>query len=314
MPKISVVIPLYNKAAHIIRALDSVTAQTERDFEIVVVDDGSTDGGGMIVRTYPDPRVKYLHQENSGVSSARNNGVAHAQSDFISFLDADDEYAPKFIATLLALRQKYPQAGIYSTAYYFVGVNGRKIKPKYRAIPQFPWEGILPNYFESALGEPPVCASASAVAKAVLSCVGNFPLGEAFGEDLDMWFRIAMKYPVAFSSYEGAVYHCEAQNRISSRYLAIKGFKLVETAKNALNSGSVARESVSFVKGIIDKHLLISATHCIYDGDNLLAKKYLAQMQTNFFLNKKRFREVCLHIPYPILKLIIFVRNKFREM
>ncbi|MGI6022871.1 MAG: glycosyltransferase family 2 protein, partial [Methanoculleus sp.] len=94
MPEVSVVIPLYNKAPYIARALASVITQTCQGFEVIVIDDGSTDGGAEIVRRLDDTRIRVIRQENRGVSAARNRGIESARTDFIAFLDADDEWMP----------------------------------------------------------------------------------------------------------------------------------------------------------------------------------------------------------------------------
>ncbi|NLZ30356.1 MAG: glycosyltransferase family 2 protein, partial [Methanomicrobiales archaeon] len=117
MPEVSVVIPLYNKAPYIARALSSIIAQTRQDFEVIVIDDGSTDGGEEIVRGFDDPRIRVIRQENRGVSAARNRGIEAARADFIAFLDADDEWMPTHLGALLRLRGRYPRAGAYGTAY-----------------------------------------------------------------------------------------------------------------------------------------------------------------------------------------------------
>ena len=108
MSSVSVVIPLYNKAPHISRAINSVLGQTSPPEEIIVIDDGSTDGGGDIVKAYQDPRIRYIRQENQGVSAARNRGIELAKGELIAFLDADDAWKPKFLETISEMRSLYP--------------------------------------------------------------------------------------------------------------------------------------------------------------------------------------------------------------
>ncbi|NLB79493.1 MAG: glycosyltransferase family 2 protein, partial [Clostridiaceae bacterium] len=120
-PKVSVVIPLYNKAPYIMRSLRSVLAQSYQNFEIVVVDDGSTDGGGDIVLSVGDPCIRLIRQENGGVSAARNRGIQEAKADLIAFLDADDEWKPSFLELILDMYSNYPDAGLYGTCYEFHG-------------------------------------------------------------------------------------------------------------------------------------------------------------------------------------------------
>jgi len=128
-PSVSVVIPLYNKGRYISEAIDSVLAQTVRDFELIIVDGGSTDGSLEIVAGYTDPRITCFLQEGKGVSTARNQAVQRANAELIAFLDADDAWYPDFLETILKLRQDYPAAGMYGTGYevYFEGKLVRNI-------------------------------------------------------------------------------------------------------------------------------------------------------------------------------------------
>jgi glycosyltransferase involved in cell wall biosynthesis len=241
MPEVSVVIPLYNKGPYIARALNSVLAQTFQDFEVIVVDDGSTDDGAAVVRGFDDPRIRLIQQENRGVSAARNRGIEAARAELVAFLDADDEWLPRHLMTVLRLRDRYPEAGAYGTAYY--------VKEKGSAahvasfcddIPQEPWEGLLPSYFKAvALGAPPISASTVAIPRCLLKEIGGFNTDMWRGEDLDLWGRIALRYPIAFSWDGMGIYHTEAINRACNRTELIGENTAILTAKEALKAGKV---------------------------------------------------------------------------
>ena len=115
--RISVIIPLFNKAPFIERALRSVAAQTFADFEIIVVDDGSTDGGLGIVEKFNDSRVRIVRQENAGPGAARNRGLREARAEFVAFLDADDEWLPEFLSASIGLLNQNPNAGAVTSGY-----------------------------------------------------------------------------------------------------------------------------------------------------------------------------------------------------
>ena len=110
---------MYNKKKYISRAVNSVLKQIYTNFELIVIDDGSTDNGANEVQKNKDNRIKIIHQNNQGVSAARNRGIDEAKGELVAFLDADDEWKHNFLVTIITLREKYPQAGAFATAYEF---------------------------------------------------------------------------------------------------------------------------------------------------------------------------------------------------
>ena len=193
---ISVVIPLYNKARDVGRAVQSVLVQTHQAFEVIVVDDGSEDDGAAVVNSFSDVRVRLVRQPHSGVSAARNRGAKEAVWELVAFLDADDAYTPHFLATIDAPACAYPQCGAYATAYQMREEDGRIVVPEVLGIPAAPWEGIIPDYLGSLLGPQPVCSSAIAVPKRVLQQIAGFPLGVTLGEDLVTWLALLCYTPL----------------------------------------------------------------------------------------------------------------------
>ena len=210
-PPISVVMPLYNNAAVVRRAIDSVLRQSVSDFELIVVNDGSTDGGDTVARQTGDQRVRVTDQVNKGVSAARNRGVAEARADLVAFIDADDEWKPDFLETIRRLVNGYPGCSIFATHYFYHELDGSTRLPILRKVRGRNWEGVLEDYFDvAASSDPPVWSSAVAVRKNSLLSVGGFPEEIAIGEDLLTWARMAAKYPVAYSAKPGAVFWLRA--------------------------------------------------------------------------------------------------------
>jgi glycosyltransferase involved in cell wall biosynthesis len=116
MPLVSIIIPTYNRRTHVVEAIESVLSQTLADFEVLVIDDGSTDGTAEAVRAIDDPRIRYFYKDNGGVSSARNMGIDKAQSRYVAFLDSDDLYTPEYLETMVSSLEDKPDYGVAYTA------------------------------------------------------------------------------------------------------------------------------------------------------------------------------------------------------
>jgi len=115
--QVSVIVPLYNKAAYLSRCLRSVFAQTHDDFETIVVDDGSSDGGGRLAESFSEPNLRVFRQENAGPGAARNRGLKEARGKYVAFLDADDEWLPQYLATSVRVLEQTPDAVAATSAY-----------------------------------------------------------------------------------------------------------------------------------------------------------------------------------------------------
>lgn len=205
---ISVVIPLYNKEKLIGNTLRSVLEQSYQDFEIVVVNDGSTDNSVTEVEKIADPHIRLIHQQNAGVSAARNKGISEAKGEFIALLDSDDLWKPEYLATQIELTRKYPQCDVFAVNYEFHDVKGNVSNTIIRKIPFEGDDGVLSNYFEVAsCSHPPICSISIMTRKGVFEAIGGFPIGIKSGEDLLTWARLACQYKIAFSKKVCAIYN-----------------------------------------------------------------------------------------------------------
>lgn len=206
MPEITIVMPLYNKELDVERAVRSAISQSFEDFELIVVNDGSTDKGPEVVRTFEDQRIRIFDQVNQGVSSARNKGIGEAKSDLIAFLDADDEWEKDYLEIILWLRDKFPSCEVFATRYYLFSRNYKR-PAIIRGLSSDFREGILNNYFDIASqSDPPLWTSAVSVTKEAIDSVGGFPEGIASGEDLLTWARLAARYDIAYCNVPKAYF------------------------------------------------------------------------------------------------------------
>lgn len=204
----SVVIPLYNKAHTIESTLKTLLNQTYTDFEVVIVDDGSTDNGVEVIRQFTtDPRIRIITQENQGVSVARNRGIMEATQPWISFLDADDEWLPGYLEKVKLTIQQVSDVGMVLTGRYGQNFFTRK---RLDSTPSAYWNKIQQIEF---FHNPHVFAhiSATTIRRDLLQnnidSWGGFVPGQRSNEDFLFLFRVALHTKVAYCGYALAIYN-----------------------------------------------------------------------------------------------------------
>lgn len=286
---ISVVIPLYNKEQSIASTLQTVLNQTYQDFEIVIVDDGSTDRSVEKVKRILDPRIRLIHQSNAGVSAARNRGIEEAKGEYIAFLDADDEWKSDYLKTQYKLTQKYPECSVFACNYEFKDIQ-RKVTPTIiRKLPFKGEDGILSNYFEVAsCSHPPICSITIMVKKNAIQSIGGFPVGIKSGEDLLTWARLAVNGKIAYAKQAYAVFNVE-------------GYSISEKPKRIpAEQDIVGQELKALLKAHPSKGLRLY---------NALWHKMRSSIYLRLKMRKKSIREAFISIKYNPLnyKLYIYI-------
>ena len=216
----SVIIPLYNKAAYIERAIQSVLSQTFQEFELIVVDDGSTDNPFVQLSVISQQlsvdapeiykKVRVIQQQNRGVSTARNNGVKLAKYDYIAFLDADDSWEPTYLEEMKGLIATYPNAGIYGSSYFIVKNGKKRIAPI--GVEKNFDRGLI-NYCQvySKTLCMPLWTGATIIRKSIFDLENGFNPRLKLGEDFDLWIRVAIKHSVAFLNKPLANYNQDVE-------------------------------------------------------------------------------------------------------
>ena len=217
MPTISVIIPAYNAEHTIQETLESVQKQTFSDFEIIVIDDGSTDRTLDIVREIADPRIKCFSYENGGVAMARNLGISHATGEFIAFLDADDMWTSDKLELQLGALQKYPEAGVAYSWTYFLYENEQQ---SYVDTSNF-YEGdvyadlLIKNFLHN--GSNPL------IRKQAIDTIGLFEITLVSCEDWDFYIRLASIYPFVLIQKAQVIYRQSLGTKSSNINAVEKG-------------------------------------------------------------------------------------------
>lgn len=217
--RFSVIIPLYNKSPYVAKAIGSVLGQSFKDFELIIMDDGSKDDSYEVASNAIEghqSNCRLYRQENAGVSVARNNGVAVSKGDYLCFLDADDWWDSCFLEEMSKLIESFPDAGIYGTNYTIVNETKRKTRVAQIGVEEGFEKGYI-NYCRaySKTSYMPLWTGAVCIPRGVFEELNGFPKGVKLGEDFILWIQIALKHKVVFLNKPLAFYNqdVDATNR-----------------------------------------------------------------------------------------------------
>jgi glycosyltransferase involved in cell wall biosynthesis len=285
--------------------------QTYQNFEIIVVDDGSTDGGLNIVNAINDSRIQLLRQENAGPSAARNRGIESANSENIAFLDADDEWKTDFLETIHRLILQFPDCGAYSTSYDVINSRLKLSHPRFKSNTSFIWAGIIQKYFEILQSELPFFSSSVVIPKNVLIKINGFPESIRFGEDVITWIKIGIEYPIAYNSARLSIYHREAENRLCNTYQKDSDFSKKQLfLKEIITRKNLDSKMRKDINDYFALDLLKSAKEEISFGRTEQAYKFfdLARGNKKYFL-QWHFLWLSSRIPFRILSAIIRMKR-----
>ena len=250
-PHVSVIIPTYNRGWILREAIDSVLAQTYDNFELIVVNDGSTDDTNNILAAYE--AITVIEQPNQGVSAARNNGVAHANGTFIAFLDSDDVWLPQKLAVQMDFFRKNPEAFICQTQETWVR-NGRRVNSGKRHQKQ---SGM---FFERSLELCLVSPSAVMMRKAFFEKMGGFDESLPACEDYDLWLRINARHPIYLIDRPLIVKRGGHEDQLSANP-GLDKYR-IESIGKLLKSGSFSRPQAAAALEVLKRKCRIYAEGC----------------------------------------------------
>ncbi len=295
MPKISVVIPVYNKAPYLKNTISSVLNQSFKDFELILVNDGSTDQSEEIIQSFSDNRIIYIEQENQGVAIARNNGAKIAKASLIAFLDADDLWYANHLSTLWQLQQNYSDAAFFATAY--------KIKYKHYqktfALNIAEKDILIDKFYQYDYGQGLFFVSNFAIRKNIFLQEGGFK-PKIHAEDTEFFLRLGLKYPMAYSANVTMQHLNAAKNSLFAQY------KLAEKAR-LLNFFKEASQKDKDLKRYLDIHRFTWAIDYKIGKNKHKAQELIREISPQN-LNWKQ--KLLLKTPGIILRFLKYVQHK----
>ena len=299
MAIISIIIPLFNKELFIKQTLLSVLNQTFSEFEIIIINDGSTDKSVTIINDIDDERITLYTTKNKGVSHARNYGISKANTDLIALLDADDLWEPNHLENLHTLYTNFPHCGLYATNYHKQFFNGKKIKTHFNGVSKHHF-GIIEDYFSASTSDSIAWSSAVMIPKKIFQELGGFDEEMRSGQDTDLWIRIALNKLVAFSAVASSnKIILEPQHRLSYSSNRIDRLKLFEKFKDKEISNN------SFKKYMNLNRFSVAIERKIA-GDFSSYNQLIKEIETENLNLKQR---LLLKTPSVIIKLLKLLQN-----
>jgi len=211
---ISVVMPLFNKVAFVEKAITSVLSQTYQDFELLIVNDGSTDSSLQKVAGFEDVRIKILSTHNKGVSAARNTGVKEAVNDYVALLDADDWWAPTYLEEIVKMITAFPENKLFASGRTHV-FSEKEVAYTNSLLPKKGEIGLVNHFRVIAKYLPAINSSNLTVQKNYFLEKGGFNEVMQHFEDHECWLRLALKQPIVFVNKPLSFYNKNVQESMS---------------------------------------------------------------------------------------------------
>lgn len=284
----SIIVPLYNKENYINDAISSILNQSYSNFEVIIVNDGSTDNSKYKVLAFDDERIKLINQENQGVSGARNKGIQFANGKYIAFLDADDKWKKDYLSNIVSLINEYPDAAAYGTAYEIEYSDGQTEKIKFKTLPNN-WKGIIENYFkEAAKGIEPLWTCTTVISKNIFDEIGLFPTEINKAEDTFIWTKLALNYNIVYSTKSLAVYRKYKKNSLSKNIMKKNNFMFADYANEFILNNKLDYKKRFYLIEYLYKKYLNAARGYIHINDKAKAK-YFMDLAKETKLNKKKY-------------------------
>tara|TARA_B110001450_G_C17635187_1_gene486878 strand:+ start:204 stop:1139 length:936 start_codon:yes stop_codon:yes gene_type:complete len=290
----SIIIPLYNKEDFIKNTLNSVLKQSFKKFEVIIVDDASTDLSLNIIEEFTDKRIKIIkHQQNRGLSASRNTGIKNSKTDYLAFLDADDLWKPDYLNKIKSLITKYPKAHLFATKYDVMLKNNKIIEYDF-IIDNFNKEGIISNFFDNNLNQSIFYPSCLSVNKIVFESIGGYNESISYSEDIDFNIRSQSKFLMAYSDEALVTYLRVSENQITQQGLKGKTIPDYDFYEEKFKGNHSIKKYLDFQRYVKAKAYRIS-------GDKKNYQKIFSKIDHKNLTTKQL---ILLRFPIPLLKLV----------
>lgn len=257
----SVIIPLYNKEAYIQRAIESIANQSYTDFELIIVDDGSTDNSLLLAKKYASEQTVFIeHATNKGLAAARNTGINNATASYITFLDADDYWKPHFLTTLHSLISTFSEARIFATNYEEIWNNKIIIPHNGAAKLGKNFKGYI-DFFSVNKGQGIYCHGSVCFHKEVYEKIGLYNENIEFSEDIDLNIRANFHFKLAYSTKREMRYAMAISNQITRNSILNKSIPDYSLYANWEKHAISLKKYLDFERYVLAKKLKKSNDH-----------------------------------------------------
>lgn len=292
LPKVSIIIPAYNALPYLPQTVESALEQTFEDFELLIVNDGSTDGFRDWATCLNDKRIRIIHQDNQGLGAARNTGIKQAKGQYLAFLDADDLWLPTKLNEQIAELDTYPEIGLTHTSVSYIDAQGNKLRNDIRANGRGNvWRHVVAyNSYYLVL-----CGSTPLIRRECFDKVGMFSTELSFSQDWEMWIRIAHHYNFSTIQKPLVLYRQHGKNMSKSYTSALQSFhKIIE------DTFSTVEPTLAYLKReAYGRVYMMMAWRAYRAGDHRAARNF--QLRSLKLFPKLAFTKNYLHLTFRLM-------------